>query len=70
MHLCGLHLESKVVCSPYEFHVESMWSPPEISGVHVEFMWSSPEISGVHLESIWSPPESSGVHQESPEYRS
>ena len=65
MHLCGLHLESKVVCSPYWFHVESMWSPPESSGVHVKFMWSPPETSGVHPESMWSPPESSGVHLES-----
>ena len=59
MHLCELHLESKVVCSPYWFHVECtriIWSP---CGVHQN-----------HLESMWSPSESSGVHQESPEYRS
>ena len=66
IHLCGLHLQSNVVCSPCGVHVEStriIWSPCGVHQNHLESMWSPPESSGVHVEStriIWS---SCGVHQ-------
>ena len=55
MHLCGLHLESKVVYSPYWFHVESMWSPSETFGVHQKHLESHVESTRNIWESIWSP---------------